>query len=1292
MEPNRPEQTAPAEIPKPRSSLLRRLIGLLLFALIMPVFVLTATLAFFDSQFGRDWLVKQVNHSGVVKLHAIDGSLWSDFALRGLVVDTAEMKLAIDKVSLAWSPYSLLARDLSLDDLTIGHLELDIKPSPPDKLPSPPPESMTLPIGLHIERASIDRLSIKGSPDIEKIRLKLASNGRFHQLFLDQLRLKLPQAEVTLKGDLALLGTQPFTTSGQLSLQGKVENKPLNSQVKISGELRKLQLQGDIKSEQLKALINARLDMFAPYSYQLLSEGKIELQQLNPAALVPSLPKAMLDVTLTMIPLGEQAGSGVLEVKNAMPLTVDQGGLPFTQISSKLSYLKEALTIKSAVLSLLGQGQIKGSGQVSQGKMKLQFELAKIDPAKLWSHQPPASLGGTIELHGPWLAPDVLAKLDDQQRKVAFDLNMGWLNPKHERRIALHSAKLSRANSRVSLQGEFGLLDSKGVARNDFKLNGEFAGINPAEFVNSPKGVITGQFKLAGALLPVMRADVDYSLQNSRFNGEALSGKGQLRLEETRVSNADLWLALGTNRVDVDGALGRANDTLKLKLNLPQLQRFGPGFAGKASGDAQLKGELLNPQIAAQLSLNGLQTPFGVSVNQAQIDAHLQSDLKGPFQLRAEVSDAKAAGVLLQKLSLKVDGSRAKHHATLQVQGKKEEQLIDLSTTLDGGLNEQWAWRGMVQSLQVRQPLEVNLADPLPLEAGAGLLRLGDARLLMGDTRLHLQHFFWNDGALDTAGDLEQLSVGQWLPLLGQKDLIGNLMLGGRWNLQSKGSLNGGLEIHRQSGDLKYVNASIAPQKFDLQDFKLQINAKQSVIKLEGNLSSGRFGQVQASGKALVDAVNWRLVEHSPVDILVKGDLPKLAMLGPLLGPDLSLGGKGNFEVRHSGLLVDQQWAGFVNGDNLSIRDSATGLALQDGKLRVALDKRQIVLQQFQFKGGQGSLEAKGSFDLSGPSPSASAQVTANKLTLISKADMLVVMSGQGYISLRDKALSVSGRLRADEGDIRFQSNDVPRLSDDVVIKGRAKAPVEAGPKLTLQMDLDLGNSFRFRAYGLDARLTGLLRLRTQANQAPTATGVVQVAENSGNVHSTYSAYGQKLDIERGILAFQGPIDNPSLDILAMRRGQEVAAGVQVSGSALKPRVQLYSEPGMPDNEKLSWLLFGHGSDSMEKSDSALMLQVANALLTSGDGGPSFTEGILEQVGLDAVGFSSQKEKDGTSTQVVSVGKQLGKNVRVSLEKSVNGLRDAVKFTWQLSKGWSLVSRVGTDETTGDAYYTFTFD
>ena len=100
------------------------------------------------------------------------------------------------------------------------------------------------------------------------------------------------------------------------------------------------------------------------------------------------------------------------------------------------------------------------------------------------------------------------------------------------------------------------------------------------------------------------------------------------------------------------------------------------------------------------------------------------------------------------------------------------------------------------------------------------------------------------------------------------------------------------------------------------------------------------------------------------------------------------------------------------------------------------------------------------------------------------------------------------------------------------------------------------------------------LRLSTP-NGRPQLQGVIQASDG------TYKAYGQKLVIERGSLAFTGPVDNPRLDIQAMRpqsataSSSDVKVGVLISGTAQDPRVRLYSEPPMSETEKLSWLVLG---------------------------------------------------------------------------------------------------------------------
>ena len=129
-------------------------------------------------------------------------------------------------------------------------------------------------------------------------------------------------------------------------------------------------------------------------------------------------------------------------------------------------------------------------------------------------------------------------------------------------------------------------------------------------------------------------------------------------------------------------------------------------------------------------------------------------------------------------------------------------------------------------------------------------------------------------------------------------------------------------------------------------------------------------------------------------------------------------------------------------------------------------------------------------------------------------------------------------------------------------------APVRSGttparlPSVALDLRVDLGQKLRLRGRGLETGLEGELRLTSPAGKLA-VDGSVRAAGG------TYAAYGQKLEIARGNLVFNGPAENPRLDIEATRPNLDVRVGVQVTGTAVNPRVRLFSEPEMAEAEKL---------------------------------------------------------------------------------------------------------------------------
>ncbi|MEQ1804565.1 MAG: translocation/assembly module TamB domain-containing protein, partial [Burkholderiaceae bacterium] len=177
---------------------------------------------------------------------------------------------------------------------------------------------------------------------------------------------------------------------------------------------------------------------------------------------------------------------------------------------------------------------------------------------------------------------------------------------------------------------------------------------------------------------------------------------------------------------------------------------------------------------------------------------------------------------------------------------------------------------------------------------------------------------------------------------------------------------------------------------------------------------------------------------------------------------------------------------------------------------------------------------------------------------------------------------------------------------------------------------------------------------------------------------------GQKLSIDRGELTFTGAAENPRLDIIATRPNLEQVVGVAVTGTALNPRVRLFSDPEMADIDKLSWLVLGRGSDGLGRTDMALLQRAALGLLAGEGTGP--TDQLINAVGLDEVSFR-QTEGEVRET-VVSLGKQLGRRWYVGYERSLNATTGNWQLIYRIAQRLTLRAQSGLDNSL-DAIWTW---
>jgi translocation and assembly module TamB len=283
--------------------------------------------------------------------------------------------------------------------------------------------------------------------------------------------------------------------------------------------------------------------------------------------------------------------------------------------------------------------------------------------------------------------------------------------------------------------------------------------------------------------------------------------------------------------------------------------------------------------------------------------------------------------------------------------------------------------------------------------------------------------------------------------------------------------------------------------------------------------------------------------------------------------------------------------------------------------------------------------------------------------------------------------VQLDGKLHVDEGLVDFSRDDAPSLDEDVTVVRRvngrrvttsseepAPEPAPAGGlartprEVRAALDVDLGEQLHIRGRGLDAYLRGQLRVTTPNNRLA-VNGTVRT-ENG-----TYAAYSQKLEIERGLITFLGPVENPRLDIVALRPNLDIRVGVAVGGTALKPRVRLFSEPEMSEADKLSWLVLGRAPEGLGRADTAMLQRAAMALLAGEDGGG---DKVLKVFGIDD--FSVRQEGEGElRNTVVGIGKQVSRRWYVGYERGINSTVGTWQAIYRIAQRFTLRGQAGED-------------
>ncbi len=829
------------------------------------------------------------------------------------------------------------------------------------------------------------------------------------------------------------------------------------------------------------------------------------------------------------------------------------------------------------------------------------------------------------------------------------------------------------SNGTVGFDGELFWLDA-------FKLKGKVTlkNINPDLFAPEWSGNLSGGWVMAVDNLQDNMADIRIDTLDVKgtLRKRPLHLKGDLSYIKSQLNIPDLQLVSGKSVISVNGHL---QDSLALnwQLDSPDLADFYPDLAGQLNAVGTLTGKLDMPVIKATLSGQKIAYADGVSINKATSDFTL--DEKGQVNGIVVLTDIKVDTLPTLNAELNIAGSKENHQLSLDVTGEE----LSASGYVSGKLTDK-NWQGQLSKLKFDQSLagqwSLTKQGNINLASGQGLIEEQCLHSDKGDICFHANYS--PDGNWQGAGKFNKVSMSllhafseALKPIEG--DIQGQFELSGNNQYPTKGQ-----------GELNLINASILVDaigqkekrviplntvKFDymLTDEMTTANILiapdlKGVSPLTGQINLPIVEQVMndPSNAALSSAFKTKVDDLSIFDDLN----PEYDNLKGLLTVDMSL----------TGTIKNPALVGKVLLDKSSVELPSLGLILTEMNVNAqgSLDKG--IEFSYQAKSGKGNLVGGGQFVAKGDTWQMDANLKGTNAEVINLPEAFVIASTDLNFSMNANSSQVTGSVTIPEAELApLQFNMPVTPSKDVIVLSNVALVAEKKPFPTIiDVNVVLGDKVKVEAVGFNSRLTGKLRVTGDASKILLGTGAIVIKDGK------YTAYGQKLAVDDGKILFSGgALDNPQLDVKALRKGDGFTAGLHVQGAANNPQITLFSTPSMSQDNILAHIVLGRPIGEASVADAALLASAATGLGIKG--GNQMGDRIASTFGLDSLGIKG----DGGDDTAVQIGKYLSPKLYLGYGIGIFEPVSTVIMRYKLSKIWSLKAESGI-ETSVDFLYT----
>jgi len=1246
-------------------------VRLLAFCLTLLSATLLIGVYLLHSQSGLEWSYRLAATllPGELSIEHLEGRLLGPLTLRGVNYHNDKTDIRMAQLDLQWQPGALVEGDLQIASLTIVGLHILRAPSPAAANTLP---DVRLPIAVHIDRAIVRDFTLGEPGKDPSITLTEASlsNAAFEKdrLSLAQLAVIAPRYRIDVTGNLAPQRAYPMDIAVRWSADGG-EYGAFAGRGQISGDLRQLKIQ-----HQLTAPVPAELRGTIDNPLTKLGwQGELSWPAIDLHALHGPWPALTLagavrgSGTLNRMHTEGELHSGYqgMHADHRFAVDYDKGMVKIRRLTAALRESGANLTLHGTLTDLAKAPQAALEGEWQNLRWPLQGQ------ALLLSKSGRFTLSGAVRHYQFHVAGDLAG-----ERLPAGTWSVSGEGGPQQLTVTQADAHI--LNGKLAANGT---LAWQTAPQWQFAVQAE--DIDPgAQWPDWP-GRLALTAQLSGAVMDsVPQLQIDLTHLQGELKSVPLDADGALAIHGDQFQLAKLRIDSGGNRFTASGSL-QDEWNMEWQVAAADLARLLPGSGGRLQGSGYVTGPRKQPSLTA--SLSGEQLRFADnSIGQISLVMAVDTQGRVPSTVELEANDAALGSLSLESLRLHGDGTAQHHQARLVVSSPRGNAALSLS-----GRFQQQAWSGTLDHIDLDVPAagRWRLAAPAAIAVDNGALRLDEFCLQQDSARL-CASAMWaaadNWQVQSRARDLPLGIIQDWMP--SATALAGSLDADAHVIAKPAGLITGMVDARFKAGVVPPAAlnelTSAAPIAYHDGRLKATLDEHALTADLQVELADG--GGVQ--GTLYIDRTGLPSPlggGHTLLDTALKGqlqaDVRDLSLLPALIAGVEHVQGHLS-----AALVIAGSWEHPRLGGELRLEDGAAAIpafglnpegidvvAHGDAQGRLRLDA--------QLRSGTGTLRLSGDVQLERAGWNIQAQLEGDRAEIANTPEFHILASPKIHLSVQGRRIDVDGEILIPEANLRPRDvSGAVSASDDVVIIGAEGLPApETRWQIYSQLRVRLGDFVKFSGFGLKGLLAGDLTLSDEPQRPTVGRGELHIIDGE------YRAYGQKLTVDRGrLLFFGGPLDNPGLDIRAVRQVQEVTAGILVRGTLRAPQVQLFSEPAMAEADALAYLLIGQPINQATTTQGQQLYGAALSLGLAGSG--LLANQIGQRFGIDEVLVESGGSFGGGA---LVIRHYLSPKLYISYGVGIVERFNIFLMRYQISRRWALEAESGI-QSGADMVYT----